>query len=77
MEEGSSGGKKQKRKEDKEIEAEFSLVVEELWRRVVRKWEELEQWQEQKWATIMATLGHIAEDVWKMYGSEEYGKVQK
>ena len=30
MEEGSSGGKKQKRKEDEEIE-EFGLVVEELW----------------------------------------------
>ena len=55
--------KKQKRKEDKEIEAEFSLVVEELWRRVVRKWEELERRQEQRWATVMAMLGHIVEDV--------------
>ena len=31
VEEGSSGRKKQKRKEDEEIEAEFGLVVEELW----------------------------------------------
>ena len=31
MEERSSSGKKQKRKEDEEIEAEFGLVVEELW----------------------------------------------
>ena len=31
MEEGSSGRKKWKRKEDKEIEAEFGLVMEELW----------------------------------------------
>ena len=31
MEEGSSGGKKQKRKEEDEIEAEFGLVGEELW----------------------------------------------
>ena len=31
VEEGSSGGKKRKRKEDKEIEAKFGLVVEELW----------------------------------------------
>ena len=39
MEEGSSGRKKQKRKEDEEVaEAEFSLVVEELWRRVERSW---------------------------------------
>ena len=27
------------------------------------KWEESEQWQEQRWATITATLGHIADDV--------------
>ena len=31
VEEGSSSRKKQKRKEDKEIKAEFSLVVEEEW----------------------------------------------
>ena len=30
VEKGSSSGKKQKRKEDEEIEAEFGLVVEEL-----------------------------------------------
>ena len=38
-------------------------MVEELWRRVVKKWEELEQWQEQRWAAIKVTLGHIADDV--------------
>ena len=42
VEEGSSSGKKQKREEEDEIEAEFGLVVEELWRRVVLKWEESE-----------------------------------
>ena len=58
------GGKKQKRKEDKEAaEAEFSLVVEDLWGRVVRKWEELERWQEQRWAIVMVTLGHIVDGV--------------
>ena len=31
VEEGSSGRKKWKRKEDEEIKAEFGLVVEELW----------------------------------------------
>ena len=31
VEEGSSGRNKWKRKEDKEIEVEFGLVVEELW----------------------------------------------
>ena len=31
VEEGSSSGKKQKRKEAEEIKAEFGLVVEELW----------------------------------------------
>ena len=31
VEEGSSGRKKQKRKEEDEVEAEFRLVVEELW----------------------------------------------
>ena len=31
VEEGSSGGKKWKRKEEEEIEAEFGLVMEELW----------------------------------------------
>ena len=63
MEEGSSGRKKWKRKEEEEIEAELGLVVEELWRRVVRKWEESEWQQEHRWAAIMATLGHITEDV--------------
>ena len=63
VEEGSSSGKKQKRKEDEEIEMEFGLMVEELWRRVVRKWEELEWQQEQRWAAILATPGHITEDV--------------
>ena len=63
VEEGSSGGKKRKRKEEEEIEAEFRLVAEELWRRVVTKWEESEQRQEQRWATMTATLGHIVDDV--------------
>ena len=64
MEEVSSGRKKQKRKEDKEAaKAEFSLVVEELLGRVVRKWEELEWQQEQRWAAVTATLGHIVDDV--------------
>ena len=62
LEEGSSGGKKRKRKED-EIEAEFGLVAEELWRRVVKKWEESERRQEQRWTTVTATFGHIADDV--------------
>ena len=66
VEEGSSGRKKQKRKEEDEIEVEFGLVVEELWRRVVGKWEELEWWQEQQWAAVMATLGHIADNVWEL-----------
>ena len=66
VEEGSSGGKKWKRKEDEEAaEAEFCLMVEELWGRVVGKWEESEQWQEQRWAAVMATLGHIVDDVQK------------
>ena len=61
---GSSGRKKRKRKEDEEAgEAEFSLVVEELWGRVVRKWEESEWQQEQRWAAVMATLGHIMDNV--------------
>ena len=63
VEEGSSGGKKWKRKEEEEIEAEFGLVVEELWGQVVRRWEELEQQQEQRWATMTATLEHVADDV--------------
>ena len=63
VEEGSSGRKKQKRKEEDEIEAEFGLVVEELWGRVARRWEELEQRQEQRWAAMMATLECIADDV--------------
>ena len=67
MEEGSSSGKKWKRKEDEEAaEVEFSLMVEELWGRVARRWEELEWRQEQRWATMMATLGHIADDVWEL-----------
>ena len=63
VEEGSSSRKKQKRKEEEEIEAEFGLVVEELWGWIVRRWEESEQWQEQRWAGVMATLEHIADDV--------------
>ena len=64
VEEGSSGGKKQKRKEDEEAaKAEFNLVVEELWRRVVMRWEESERWQEQRWAAVTATLGHITDNV--------------
>ena len=63
VEEGSSGRKKWKRKEEEEIEAEFGLVVEELWGRVVRRWEELEQWLEQRWAAMTATLERIADDV--------------
>ena len=64
VEEGSSSGKKWKRQEDEEAaEAEFSLVVEELWRRVDRRWEESEQWQDQRWATVTMVLGHIADDV--------------
>ena len=61
---GSSGRKKRKRKEDEEVgEAEFSLIVEESWGRVVRKWEESEWQQEQRWAAVMVTLGHIADNV--------------
>ena len=56
VEEGGNGGKKQKRKEEEEIEAKFGLVVEELWGQIVRKWEELEQRQEQRWAAVTATL---------------------
>ena len=63
VEEGSSGWKKWKRKEDKEIKAEFGLVVEELWGWVARRWKESEQRQEQRWAAMMATLEHIADDV--------------
>ena len=63
VEEGSSGGKKQKRKEDKEIEAEFGLVVEELWGQVARRWEESEQGQEQRWATVTAMLECIMDNV--------------
>ena len=63
VEEGSSGGKKQKRKEEEEIEAEFRLVVEELWGWIVRRWEELEWRQEQRWAAVTATLECIADDV--------------
>ena len=63
LEEGSSGRKKQKRKEEEEIEAEFRLVVEELWGWIVRRWEESEQRQEQRWAAMTATLERIADDV--------------
>ena len=66
VEEGSSGGKKWKRKEDEEIKAEFRLVVEELWGQVARRWEESERQQEQRWAAVMATLEHIADDVWEL-----------
>ena len=38
-------------------------MVAELWRRVVKKWEESEQQQEQRWATITVTLGHIMDNV--------------
>ena len=63
VEEGSSGGKKWKRKEEDEIEAEFRLVVEELWGRVARRWEESERQQEQRWAAMTATLECITDDV--------------
>ena len=63
VEERSSGGKKQKRKEEEEIEAEFRLVVEELWGRIVRRWEESERRQEQRWAAVTATLERIADNV--------------
>ena len=67
VEEGSSGGKKQKRREDEEAaKVEFSLMVEELWGRVARRWEELEWWQEERWAAVTATLGCIADDVWEL-----------
>ena len=42
---------------------EFGLVVEELWRRVVKKWEDSEQQQKQRWATVTVTLGHITDNV--------------
>ena len=63
VEEGSSGGKKWKRKEEEEIEAKFRLVVEELWGQITRRWEESEWQQEQRWAAVMATLECIADDV--------------
>ena len=66
VEKGSSSRKKRKRKEDEEIEAEFGLVVEELWGQVARRWEELEWQQEQRWATMMTTLEHITDDVWEL-----------
>ena len=77
VEEGSSSRKKWKRKEDEEIEAEFGLVVEELWGWVVRRWEESEQWHEQRWAAVMTTLERIADDVWDLLDRlvpEEKGK---
>ena len=46
--------------------AEFGLVVGELWRRVERRWEESEQQQDQRWATVMTVLGRIAGDVWEL-----------
>ena len=45
---------------------EFGLVVGELWRRVERRWEESEQQQDQRWATVMTVLGRIAGDVWEL-----------
>ena len=66
VEEGSSGEKKWKRKEEDEIEAKFGLVVEELWGWIVRRWEESEQWQEQRWAAVTTTLEHIIDDVWDL-----------
>ena len=66
VEEGSSSGKKQKRKEEEEIEAEFRLVVEELWGWIVRRWEESERQQEQRWAAMTATLERIVDDVWDL-----------
>ena len=66
VEEGSSGEKKRKRKEEDEIEAKFGLVVEELWGWIVRRWEESERWQEQRWAAVTTTLEHIMDDVWDL-----------
>ena len=66
VEEGSSGRKKWKRKEEDEIELEFGLVVEELWGWIVRRWEELEWQQEQRWAAVTATLERIVDDVWDL-----------
>ena len=66
VEEGSSGGKKRKRKEEDEIEPEFRLVVEELCGWIVRRWEESEWQQEQRWAAMMATLECITDDVWEL-----------
>ena len=63
VEKGSSSRKKRKRKEEDEIKVEFRLVVEELWGQIVRRWEESEQWQEQRWAAVTATLERITDDV--------------
>ena len=41
-------------------------MVEELWGRVVRRWEESERQQEQRWAAVMATLECITDDVWEL-----------
>ena len=30
---------------------------------MVKKWEESERWQEQRWTTVTATFGHIVDDV--------------
>ena len=55
--------KEEEEEEEEEIKAEFRLVVEELWRQIVRRWEELERRQEQRWATVTATLEHIVDNV--------------
>ena len=41
-------------------------MVEELWGRVARRWEESEQWQEQRWAAVTAILERIADNVWEL-----------
>ena len=33
---------------------------------MARKWEESEWQQEQRWVAMMATLGHITDDVWEL-----------
>ena len=71
-EDGGHGGREQRweeveEKEDEEVaEAEFSLMVEELWGRVAKRWEESEWQQEQRWAAVMATLERITDDVWEL-----------
>ena len=34
---------------------------------MVRRWEESEQRQEQRWAAVTATLERIADDVWELF----------